>query len=264
MSCGTCHQPEKAFTDGLPKARGKLGQTLSRKTMSLYNIADDSFYFWDGRAKTLEEQFKIALQNTEEMDFSFKEAIKIINTNKDYQKLLLQANISFATEELITNSIVAYVRSIKAPRSRFDDWLDGDNTALSYNELKGFEVFNNKANCIACHFGNHFTDGLRNDIGLADKDLGYGSITKNPDDNHMFKTVNLRDIKNRSPYMHNGSLKTLEEVITHYNDGGFKRSATDIPDETNQPDDMAFHNFTQPLNLDDKEKKYLIDFLKTL
>lgn len=263
MSCGTCHIPEKAFSDNHPTAIGNQGRPLRRKTMTLYHIADDEQFFWDGRGTSLEAQFAEALQNPLEMNFSFPKALEIMHQDSDYQDLFQKAHKEI-TQKAIINSVVHYVKSIKPPHTRFDKWLIGDLSALNDTELMGFEIFNTKANCTACHMGNHFKDGLLNDVGLDDQDLGYGEITKNPDDFHMFKTPSLRGIALHAPYMHDGSLKTLEEVIKHYDDPNFKRGKTDIPIPEKQGDVIAFHNFTQPLNLTPQEQVALIAFLKTL
>lgn len=263
MSCATCHKPELAFTDGLPKALGNKGQSLNRKTMTLYNIGDDPFFFWDGSAKTLEEQFLKAISHPDEMALSEDDFLQKIKNNPHYRHLFEKSghkitinNIAFVTSR--------YVESLHAPRTRFDNWIEGDFSALTQDELKGFDLFNNKANCTACHIGPDFTDNLRNDIGLDDDDLGYGAITKHPDDEHFFKTTGLRAIKDRAPYMHHGAFETLEQVIDHYNDGSFKRGDTDIPAEEEQGNIIAFHNFTQPLNLTKEDRSALVAFLKAL
>ncbi|MFT6071823.1 MAG: cytochrome c peroxidase [Alphaproteobacteria bacterium] len=263
MACGTCHIPEKAFSDNHPKAIGNNGKALQRRAMTLYHLSHDTQFFWDGRGKSLEAQFAEALKNPLEMDFSFERAINIMKYDKQYQTLFLHLNKN-PTEAIITQAVVSYVKSIKPPKTQFDAWVKGDLTALTHQELKGFELFNNKANCTACHMGYQFKDNLMNDIGLADNDLGLGAVTKNPNDFHMFKTPSLRGITYRAPYMHDGSLVTLKDVIDHYNAPIFKRGNTDIPIPEEQGDIIAFHNFTQPLNLTDSEIEDLIAFLKIL
>jgi cytochrome c peroxidase len=264
MSCGTCHIPNKSFSDNNPIAIGNQGKPLRRKTMTLYHIADDEMFFWDGRSNNLKTQFFEAFQNPLEMNFSFPKAIHLMKNDKEYTKLFKILQLK-PTKHTMAKAVIAYEKSISTPpETQFDKWLAGDLTALNTQELKGFDIFNTKADCIACHHGYRFKDGLRNDIGLPDKDLGYGEITKNPDDFHSFKTPTLRGIAHRSPYMHDGSLKTLRDVIDHYNAPEFKRGNTDIPPEAEQGNIVAFHNFTQPLNLTEAEKKSLIAFLKKI
>lgn len=263
MSCSTCHIPEKAFSDENALAIGNKGQKLPRRTMSLYNVGNDTMFFWDGRGKTLEEQFFMALSNPEEMAMTKTEFLTKIRQNPNYVNEFRKAGVPLKLDTL-AKSVADYVRTIKSPQTKFDKWLKGNNKALTLEELKGFELFNDKADCTACHFGAEFTDNIRNDIGLPDKDLGFGAITKKSEDAHYFKTTGLRGIAHHAPYMHNGVFKTLEEVINHYNDGTFKRGDTDIPPEAEQEDEIAFHNFTQPLNLTEEEKKNLIAFLKVL
>lgn len=264
MSCGTCHIPKKSFSDNNPKALSNQGKPLKRKTMTLYHIADDEMFFWDGRGSSLREQFFEAFKNPQEMNFSFSKAMTLIKNDSDYQKLFKTLKIN-PTQETMADAVIAFEKSVsEPPKTRFDTWLAGDLSALTLTELWGFELFNTKADCIACHNGYRFKDGLRNDIGLPDKDLGYGEITKNPNDFHFFKTPTLRGVANRAPYMHDGSLKTLYDVINHYNAPEFKRGDTDIPPEKNQGNVIAFHNFTQPLNLTEQEKQALIAFLRAL
>ena len=264
MSCATCHIPQKAFSDNNPTAMSNQGKPLRRKTMTLYHIADDEMFFWDGRGNSLEAQFFEAFKNPLEMNFSFPKAIALMHNDSDYQKLLTALNIQ-PTKKTMAQAVIAYEKSVSTPpKTQFDAWLAGDLKALNTTQLRGFDIFNTKADCIACHNGHRFKDGLRNDIGLPDKDLGYGEITKNTNDFHTFKTPTLRGIAYRAPYMHNGSLKTLHDVIDHYDAPEFKRGDTDIPLEKNQGNIIAFHNFTQPLNLTKDEKKALIAFLRTL
>ena len=263
MSCATCHNPQKAFTDGRKTALGKNGKALKRKTMTLYNIGDDPFFFWDGRVQTLEEQFFEALTNIEEMAFSPEEMLNLMKQDKNYMALF-QKNKLTLSKDNIAKAVAAYISSLNAPKTRFDTWLAGNDKALSQAELRGFEIFNNKADCTACHFGADFTDNIFNDIGLADKDMGRGHITGKARDNHFFKTSGLRAIKDRSPYMHNGIFATLEQVIDHYDNDQFKRAETDIPPTEKQGETIAFHAFSQPLNLTKQEKQDLIAFLKSL
>lgn len=263
MACQTCHQPQMGFSDQNARAIGNSGLPLKRKSMTLYHIQEDDIFFWDGRVTTLQDQFIAALENPDEMDFSISEALTIMQQDPAYQELFKKTALS-PSKETIIQAVTTFVKSITPPHTRFDKWLEGDLTALTKKELKGFELFNTKANCTACHIGYRFKDGLLNDIGLSDHDLGLGAITKKADDAHMFKTPSLRGVKDHAPYMHDGSLKTLREVIEHYNAPEFKRGDTDIPPPKDQGNVIAFHNFTQPLNLTPQEIDALIAFLKTL
>ncbi len=267
MSCASCHIPEKAYGDGRKTAIGKNGQKLPRKTMSLLNIAGDPLFFWDGRAKTLEDQVLQALQNKKEMSLSLKKAVEIVNADLAYRPLFTKAFPKEKTPiraENVAKAIADFERSLISANAPFDRWLAGQDQALTPKQKRGLDLFTDKANCVACHLGANFSDGLLNDIGLPDKDLGRGLITKNKNDNHFFKTPGLRNITERAPYTHAGGLKDLRAVIEHYNTGGFSRGDTDIPPEEKQGEIVAFHNFTQPLNLTPSEIDDMIEFLKSL
>lgn len=154
-------------------------------------------------------------------------------------------------EKLIAKAIAVYERKIISKDAPFDQWLKGDESAISDSAKKGFVVFNGKANCVACHSGWSFTDHSFNDIGIDDQDIGRGKLLKLKSMQHAFKTPGLRNINHRAPYMHNGSEKTLEDVINFYNGGGVAKRE-------------SISSNIKPLNLTDEEKKNLLAFLNTL
>ncbi len=218
MSCATCHRPERALSDGLQRARGRAGTYLERNTPGLFGVAHAKSFFWDGRAATLEAQARIPIQHPDEMAYSPEAAIKRLLDDPTYRVAFAQAfpNAKAMTGDLILRAIATYERTLDPPMTRFDRWITGDRAALSPDEIAGFRVFTGKAGCLACHGGWRFTDDRFHDIGLPSPDLGRGAITNKPSDNHAFKTPTLRELRWTAPYMHDGSLKTLKEVITHY------------------------------------------------
>ncbi len=148
--------------------------------------------------------------------------------------------------------MATYERSIVSTDAPFDRWIHGDEVAISAAAKRGFALFNGKANCAVCHSGWAFTDGSFHDIGVAkDDDLGRGRLFPNSVKlQHAFKTPTLRDVTHRGPYMHDGSISSLVEVIDLYDRGGIERPSRD--------------NDIHPLNLQDSEKADLIAFLNTL
>jgi cytochrome c peroxidase len=150
----------------------------------------------------------------------------------------------------VAKAIATFERTVVSPIAPFDRWVAGDESAISESAKRGFATFNDKANCVACHSGWNFTDGSFHDIGLPDKDIGRGKHLNLQKMQHAFKTPTLRDADRRGPYMHNGSITTLADVVEHYNKGGTQRPSLS--------DDM------KPLNLTAQEKADLVEFMLTL
>ncbi|MGE5766752.1 MAG: cytochrome-c peroxidase, partial [Bacteroidota bacterium] len=155
------------------------------------------------------------------------------------------------TPETIGMAIATYERTVVSSRAPFDRWIDGDETAISQEAQRGFVVFNNRAGCAACHSGWAFTDASFHDIGLPSDDLGRGELLPDIDVmQYAFKTPGLRDIERRAPYMHDGSLETLEDVVDHYIAGGIPRESLSAE--------------MRPLDLSAQERDDLIAFLRTV
>lgn len=252
MACATCHVPQLGWEDGRPLAIGDAGDTLDRHTPTLWNLAWGEFFFWDGRADTLEAQAAVPIQNHVEMNLPLPELIDRLRDDEDYREQFTAAfpdNPVIDSDNLV-NALATYERTLVSPQTRFDRWVAGDEDALTADEKNGFLLFNGKANCVACHSGWSFTDHAFHDIGLADDDPGRGRILELDAALHAFKTPTLRDIGNRAPYMHDGSLETLAAVIAHYEQGFTRR-------ETLAEDMQSF-------SLTAAERKELIAFLQTL
>jgi cytochrome c peroxidase len=252
MSCATCHRPDYHFTDNYPKALGREGAELPRRTPTLLNVAFGNEFFWDGRARTLEEQALMPIQAHDEMDLSLDEMVNRLSQDPNYQKLF---KVAFPQEGLtpasVAKAITTYERSIISINTPFDRWIDGEERAISEEAKKGFVLFNEKAKCVTCHSGWNFTNGSYADTGLAETQPGRGEIVQLEVLKYGFKTPTLRSVADRAPYMHDGSLSTLNEVVEHYNRGGSHiRKSTKI--------------FITSLNLTESEKSQLIDFLMTL
>ena len=252
-SCASCHQPERSFSDGRPRARGLNGADLARNTPSLWNLAWSSRYFWDGRAPSLEAQVVMPITARDEMAGEWPSILGQLGADA---RLPAQFQAAFPGEPAITEATVAkalaaYVRSLISPPTRFDAWIEGDRSALAVAEVRGFRIFTGKAGCVLCHVGWRFTDDRFHDVGLGSKDAGRGAVDGGTPGLPAFKTPSLRELTGTAPYMHDGSLPTLAAVVKHYA-GGLRRRPSLAP------------NINPRLRLSAGERSDLIRFLKTL
>lgn len=238
ISCATCHEADRAFTDARPLARGVDGRTGDRRTPTIINRAFGKRFFWDGRTSTLEEQVLQPVSNPKEMDLSLDEAVQRLRTST-YADRFSQIFGRPVTKDDTSKAIATFVRTILSGDSPYDKYVAGERSALSVEAQLGLKLFRGKAGCIRCHVGGNFTDERLHRTGAG---------TRNTD--VAFKTPTLRDVALRAPYMHDGSIATLEDVIDFYNKGPQKDAKLD-------PD-------MQPLNLSDLEKKALKSFLHSL
>lgn len=255
VSCATCHDPERAFTDDRPKAVGVYGRTGPRRVPKLVNRGYGRSFFWDGRIPTLEEQVLQPVVNSLEMDLPLAEAVERLKADETYAELFLAAFGQPPDENALANALASYVRTILSGGSRYDRYVAGESEALNERERLGLEIFRTKGNCVTCHLGPNLTDESFHNtgIGFADGrfvDDGRFTVTEDPRDRGAFKTPTLRDVALTAPYMHDGSLTTLERVIEDYDRGG-------TPNPQLDPE-------IQKLNLSEPEKEALAAFLRTL
>jgi cytochrome c peroxidase len=226
ISCATCHAPDKGFSDGRRKAVGIGQQILPRRSPSLLNAAYNQLQFWDGRAHSLEEQVRGPILSANEMGIpDQKTLLDRLRSVPEYRRRFQQAFGHEMTFEDVARAIAAFERTLVTPDSAFDRYALGDKTALSVQQKLGLILFIGKAACTECHNGPNFTDNKFHSLGLlpgesGEGDLGRFAITKNPADRHAFKTPSLRAVTLSSPYMHDGSIATLPEVIDFYDQGG--------------------------------------------
>lgn len=243
ISCSTCHEREHGFTDTRPRAVGIGGRRGPRRSPTLINRAWGKSHFWDGRAATLEEQVLQPIANPDEMDSTPEAAAR---------------RVGLASTPELAAALATYVRTILAGGSRYDHYLQGDRAALTLDELAGLKLFRGKANCASCHAGANLTDERFHATGAGDPiDEGRAAITKSGADRGAFKTPTLREVARRAPYMHDGSLTTLAEVIEHYDRGGAPAARGSQRPEHLDPE-------IQPLHLTAGEKKQLEAFLRSL
>jgi len=205
-------------------------------------------YFWDRRVSSLEEQAMGPIENKIEMNMPSAALIEKLNSIKGYKTLFKKAFPGKPiSKETITHAIATFVRSIVSSPAPFDRWIEGNEQAISPEAKEGFLIFNTKAKCINCHMGWDFTRYSAFDTGLPGDDIGMGRISEPA--KFLFKTPTLRNVAVRPPYMHDGSLKTLDELIDFYAIGGKIRRD---------------QNVLEPFQLNPAEKRALIAFLHTL
>ncbi len=252
-SCASCHNPGLSWGDGQPLAMGEDQKPLPLRTPTLLNVAWIPKLGWDGHFRNLESVAMGPITANENMNLSEAAMIARLAAIPGYVDAFQAAfSSSEITGHKIEMALATFERTIVSTEAPFDRWIGGDESAISASAKRGFALFNGKANCAACHSGWAFTDASFHDIGVAkDNELGRGqlfptSVTLQ----HAFKTPTLRDVARRGPYMHNGSLTTLEAVVDLYDRGGVDRPSRDAE--------------IHPLGLSAGEKANLVAFLQTL
>jgi cytochrome c peroxidase len=237
VSCASCHRPSRAFADGRRVAVGIEGRAGRRNAPALINRGYGTAFFWDARSTSLEDQVLRPIEDPNEMDSTVDAAAVRVGLNR----------------QDLSRALASYVRSIVSGSSRFDRWVNGERGALSADEQRGLAVFRTKGNCTACHVGPTFTDERLHNTGIAWRGPGGGTLDAPSDPGGgagAFKTPTLREIARSAPYMHDGSLTTLEDVVAFYDRGGQNNPFLD--------DEL------RPLKLTADERLSLVKFLRAL
>jgi cytochrome c peroxidase len=252
LSCASCHNPAFGHGDGLAKAVGDGMRPLDRRSPSIANSAWGQVFMWDGRAASLEEQALGPIQSPHEMNQTLDRLIQTLAEIPEYKSLFTAAfPRGQLTQAAVVDAIATYERTVVSAASPFDTWVGGNETAISDSARRGFDLFNTRARCASCHGGWLFTDDGFHDIGLPDDDEGRGLLFPRIEKlRHAFRTPGLRDTARRGPYMHDGSLPTLEAVVAHYNSGGVSRPSRS--------------ELVTPLGLSPAEEADIVAFLETL
>ncbi len=254
VSCGTCHLPEMAFTDGLSVSAGVDGATGMRNAPTLANIGYAPLLFHDGGVETLELQSQQPIFSNEEMNFSIAGFLERIDGDEEYLRMFRAAYDREPDAFGITRAIASFERTLISGNSRFDKYYyQQDLDALSDAEIRGMNLFlSSEANCESCHQLPLFTNFEFENIGLFTTyaDSGRARISHLVEDQGKFKVPTLRNIQLTAPYMHNGSMQSLQEVVVHFNDGGVGH--------VNQSAEV------QPLGLSAQEQEDLVAFLHSL
>jgi cytochrome c peroxidase len=259
ISCASCHIPAFAFADTAVFSTGVGGKKGVRNSPSAMNLLLQRHFFWDGRAKTLEEQALEPISNPVEMNLPVEQAVQRLQADKRYNAYFRKFYNSEPTAKHLADAIASFERTLETSESDFDNWKYTDDPAAVSDDVKrGFEIFSSKGKCTECHFGSNFTQDEFKNIGLFNgktlNDSGVAAITKKPEDLGKFKTPGLRNIAITAPYMHNGMLKTLREVIEFYND-----PEKIVPDAINRDSILS-----KPLGLTEQNKSDLEAFLLSL
>ncbi|SMD36815.1 cytochrome c peroxidase [Reichenbachiella faecimaris] len=279
VSCGSCHQQSKAFTDGAKFSIGLNGELTGRSSMSLVNLLWQTKFFWDGRVQSLEEQALQPIQDHIEMDLTLEEAVERLSDSDVYPQQFLEA---FETEEitsdLIAKALGQFMRTLVSSNSKYDQHLQGEDV-LTDQEKLGMDLFFTHpepntglrgGNCGDCHLniltaGNRegyqgfHNNGIDSEESLED---GLMIVTGKATDKGKFKAPSLRNIALTAPYMHDGRMATLEEVLDHYNENIQTSTTLDvlITNATNNPESVL----PVMLGLTEEEKQAIIAFLHTL
>lgn len=274
MSCATCHNPEQAFTDGLDISLSYPTTKNWRNAPTLINVAFSRYLFWDGRAKSLEDQALFPMMSAFEMNQNLDFLEEELRSVPEYVEAFKKVFGGEITRERIAMAIAAFERTLLSKNAPIDRFLNGQRDALSPEAIKGYEIFTGKGRCSECHYGVNLSDekfyalnvpenpSLLNDPRVnatmrfvakvyhyddyltLREDPGRYLITKDRKDWKAFKTPTLREVSKTAPYMHNGVFKDLDEVIDFFDRGGGPNNA-----------------FLKPLKLTSEEKRHLKAFL---
>lgn len=224
VSCASCHDPKKGWSNGEAFATGIDGQVGGRSAPTIINSGYQYFQFWDGRAQWLEGQALGPIQNPIEMGMTLEEMTTKLNAIEGYRTQFEEVFGTDVTSENVAKAIAAFERTILSGDAPYDRYKSGDEDALSESAKRGMDLFFGKANCSACHSGANFSDGAFHNIGVGmdadEPDVGRFSESNLTGDTGSFRTPSLREIARTAPYMHDGSHKTLSEVLDYYNKGG--------------------------------------------
>ena len=279
LSCAVCHDPSRAFTDGRVVAVGVGGLTGRRNVPTVVNRAYGASFFWDGRAASLEQQVVQPLLDPREMATTPDAVIAHVRRDGGYRRQFLAAfgaevrlkpevrlrpdatsdattpDETVITLEHVARALASYVRTIRSGNSRYDRFQHGARSALSEQEQRGMRVFLAKGNCWSCHAGPNLTDERFHNTGVAFRngqllDTGRFVVPQKPADRGAFKTPTLREVARTAPYMHDGSLPTLEAVVDYYDRGGNANPGLDT--------------ILRPLRLTVEDKRALVAFLRAL
>jgi cytochrome c peroxidase len=270
ISCASCHRPEHAFSEPTAVSTGIGGRRGTRKAPSLLNLATrtvlpdiredkEQTFFWDGRASSLEHQVLVPIANRDEMGLDHQAMVDRFSGIGGYAPYFREAFGSDGIDrERIAIALSDYVRTRVSGNAPYDRWTyAGDGKAMSEEAQRGSEIFFFTGNCAACHAGFNFSDGRFHNIGVGwdaasqrFKDEGRFAVSHNERDRGAFKTPGLRDVSRHAPYMHDGSLATLRDVVEFYNRGGERN-----PRQTPR---------IRPLGLNPRDIDALVAFLRSL
>jgi cytochrome c peroxidase len=264
VACASCHQPEFGFASPDEFPIGLNGAKGRRNAPSILNRVYGTSFSWDGRNATLEEQVLGPLTNGDELGNDLDAVIQSLRSESSYRT---QFRDAFADElgeeeveklinrETLALALACFERTLVSGNSAVDRFRASEYEALSKSARQGLWIFESRGGCWKCHSGANFSDEKFHNTGVGfgqpDRDEGRFEFSEAPNDRFKFKTPTLREVEHTAPYMHDGSLKTLQEVVEFYNKGG-------------NPDDPNLDKKMKPLKLTDEEVGFLLEFLKAL
>lgn len=263
ISCASCHQRELNFATNDRVSEGVGGRKGNRNAPTLLNRAYGKHHFWDGRSGSLEDQALQPIENPNEMGSSIEEALTRLGSAAEYQEFFREAfpdadreaSSELVTAEHTAKALASFMRTLLSGGSQVDRFRNKEYTALSQDARQGLWLFESKGGCWRCHSTDNFADEDFHNTGVGfgdpNRDLGRFLATGADADRFRYKTPTLRGVARTAPYMHDGSLATLEEVVEFYSQGG-------------SPDDPGLSLHLKPLNLSDDEKRQLVAFLRAL
>ena len=231
IACGSCHKQENAFADPRRFSTGVEGRTGVRNAPPLFNLAYTTTFFWDGGVDSLERQAMAPIMDPAEMDLPLEEATARIAADPGYPPRFAAAFGTAVTPLAVTQALASFVRGLISADSRFDQYRRGNQAALTGQEKRGLAIFRGeRGECFHCHEGFNLTNDrfANNGTYLPGGDVGRQRVTQKPNDLGRFRVPSLRNIALTAPYMHDGSLATLEDVIEHYDQGGRGHASTDL------------------------------------
>ena len=252
ISCSSCHQPALAFSDSVALSLGVKKLIGTQNAPTLTNVAYHPYYTRLGGVSTLEKQILVPIQEHNEFNFNIIEIAKRLQANKEYKQLSKKAYNREFDYYVITRAIANFERSLISGDSKYDRYKQGLNK-LTESEKEGMALFfSDKTNCSKCHSGFNFSNYAFENNGLYEtyNDVGRKRLTEKDEDLEKFKVPTLRNVELTAPYMHDGSFKTLDEVVKHYNSGGKQNKQKNA--------------LIKPLNLTEVQQKNLVQFLNTL
>ena len=253
ISCGSCHKPELGFATNDRVTPGVGGVLGKRNSPSLLNVGFQPYFMREGGVPSLEMQVLVPLGDATEMAHNVVDAVRRLNRNTGYRNEFLTVYGDTASPFLLVRALANFERTLVDFDAPFDHFIQGDATALSNEAIKGGKLFYGKAACVQCHSGVLLTDfGFANNgTAIVDStDYGRELLTNESGDRYLFKIPSLRKVQITAPYMHDGSVSTLSDVVEQYNTGGANHSYTD--------------SRIEPLGLSGSEKVQLVAFLEAL
>jgi len=254
LACASCHDPAHGFADPRPLSIGidkALGQ---RNAPSLFNVAMGRLFFWDGRAVSLEDQVRFPIESPRELGSKLTQVVSRLKADPGYASAFGRAFTDGVTAGNVARSLADFERTLLLGNSRIDRFRAGNADVLTDAQRQGLWLYESRGRCWRCHSGANFTDERFHNTGVGSRreapDPGRMTVSSLASDRGRFKTPTLRGVGRTAPYMHDGSVKTLKEVVEFYNRGGVKNPQLDP--------------LMRPLELDKQEIGFLVEFLKAL